>query len=460
MKKIFIALLSVIALIAFAATSFALHAVPEMYEYVPGIVKAKKAQIELSGEIRIRGEIADNLRDLRDNVGVDVDSYNQRARLKVTATVSPNTMGVLELEGGSDTSDTWNWGSSTEGASGIYEESNSKRGPMYIKQSYIAHQGTGLTGSLSGIKAGHMLMGLGNGLFYDHTKFGDDAIVVWTTVGAVEIDFAAIKLEEGTSDIDAYVLDISTSMSGIKLGADVTLLDDDELDGTAPAGQGADLWNIGVRADAEVSGIKIKGDFEFQTGSIEKAAGNFGGTAGTDYDLSGWAAMVEASTTVGAISVGAQFAYGTGDDIATANEYEGFITSLGSGQHFMYLIDQKVPTASQNLGGTYAAATNDGLNNMWFAAIKASTNINPDTKVKGAVYYAAASEAVSAATGLTDKDMGIEIDGKVEYQLDTNIVYYVEGGYLFAGDFYKNITGATVSPDDAYSVRHGLLLKF
>jgi hypothetical protein len=39
-------------------------------------------------------------------------------------------------------------------------------------------------------------------------------------------------------------------------------------------------------------------------------------------------------------------------------------------------------------------------------------------------------------------------------------VYFIEGGYLFAGDFYKNVTGANVNPDDVYAVRHGVELTF
>jgi hypothetical protein len=55
--------------------------------------------------------------------------------------------------------------------------------------------------------------------------------------------------------------------------------------------------------------------------------------------------------------------------------------------------------------------------------------------------------------------MGVELDGKVSYQIDNNLVWYVEGGILFAGDFYKNRTaGADVA--DPWGVRHGIILSF
>jgi hypothetical protein len=62
MKK-YLVLLSVIAVLAFAVSAFALHEVPSQ-EYTPSIVKtAAKSQIELGGEMRIRGEATKNLTD-------------------------------------------------------------------------------------------------------------------------------------------------------------------------------------------------------------------------------------------------------------------------------------------------------------------------------------------------------------------------------------------------------------
>ena len=95
MKKLFILLLSVVALVAFTSSAFALHGVKDMFEYTPSVVKSKKAMIELGGHIRVRGETADT--DFNEDNGTS-NSYNTRARLSVKATVSPNTMGVIEFE--------------------------------------------------------------------------------------------------------------------------------------------------------------------------------------------------------------------------------------------------------------------------------------------------------------------------------------------------------------------------
>ena len=65
MKKHLLVLLSVLAIVAFATTAFALHEVPSQ-EYTPGLVKSGKTQMEFSGEMRIRGESNNNLSDFRD----------------------------------------------------------------------------------------------------------------------------------------------------------------------------------------------------------------------------------------------------------------------------------------------------------------------------------------------------------------------------------------------------------
>jgi hypothetical protein len=61
---------------------------------------------------------------------------------------------------------------------------------------------------------------------------------------------------------------------------------------------------------------------------------------------------------------------------------------------------------------------------------------------------------------LDDQDIGVELNAKLTYQLDNNIVLYLENGILFAGDIYKNRTLLAQDPDDPFSSRAGLLLNF
>ncbi|RJQ15019.1 MAG: hypothetical protein C4560_11265 [Nitrospiraceae bacterium] len=472
MKKSLIALLSVIVLMVFTTAAFALHQVTAT-EYTPSVVKAAKAQITLGGELRVRGEFRNNTTDFEntDEDGTDGAAnprdrqafYDQRVRLNLKATVSPNTMGFVELENGNDldttagdTADGPAWGSTTEGATGIYQESNSKRGDLRVRQLYIAHQGKGL-GVLSGIKAGHMLMALGNNMFYDHSKFGDDAIVFWISpADKTEISLSALKLTENSNvihdDQNAFVLAAESAIGDISVSGDLTWVDDN---GTAH--KELNLYNLGLRANADLKVVRVKGDVELQTGKQKSGASN-----GDDLKFRGLAVMAGVEADAGPVTVRGNVAYGSGDKTDTGEKYEGFVTSLGADQRYTYIYEYRAPTAAQTslTGGAYAGATGTGLNNTWYINAGVTAKPATDLKVSADAYYLRASKKVSDTNDLDSKAIGFELDGKVEYQIDTNLAYYVEGGYLFAGDFYKNVTAGNEDPDNAYGVRHGLLLKF
>jgi predicted porin len=53
-----------------------------------------------------------------------------------------------------------------------------------------------------------------------------------------------------------------------------------------------------------------------------------------------------------------------------------------------------------------------------------------------------------------EDDIGFEIDGSMTYALAKNLKYWVEGGWLFADDYYG------VGSDDAVALRHGIELTF
>lgn len=476
MRKILILLLAVVALLAFTASAFALHGVKEMLDYTPSVVKAKQAQVELSGHIRIRGNIQDNNSDFEDTdddvAGTNDENsgYDQRIRLMTKATVSPNTQGVFELEIGTGGDDGYGWGSNVAGG-GVYAASgNSKVGSMDVRQAYVTHQTTAL-GPLAGFKAGHMLIALGNGSFYNHTKGGDDTILFWVQPNDnTEIAFAIIKGSEGATgsspdDIDAYAVTFDTTVNGISLAADIARLNDNNatLGGTD---KGINLFNLGLRVGADVQGVGINAGCDFQTGEFEEFKAN-----GDDMDLSGYQCQIGASAKVGDASVHAKFAYGSGDDIDSEDDYEGFITTQSSGGNVgTFVYDNSAHTAAQKgfstsatTSSTYTASSTNtnGLANTWYLNAGATTNITPDLSVNGEVFYLQASEEVSSTTDLDETDIGVEVDGKITYQIDTGFAYYVEAGILFAGDFYKNrMVSTSEDPDNAWKVRHGLVFSF
>jgi len=440
MKKVAIVILGVLFIMGMGVSAFAIHANEAGYTYEPGAVKAAKSQVNIGGELRFRGWYEDT--DFDSDNDVEKAWYDGRVQLKVDATISPNTTAVVEIETGGTRDDVYKWGADkngNSGATGLYQEGNAKIGDLTLRQAYVAHQGKGL-GTLAGFKVGHMPVKLGNGLFLNHGKMGDDGIVLWispskgTELSLTTLKFREGKEEEDDDDADSYTLAAETSLDGVKLSGDVSYVYDQSLTGDN------ELWNIGIRGEAALTGLKLRGDIEIQTGEKKDT--------GSTIDYKGWALLLGVDANVGPAVVTAEFGYGSGDDPDTTDN-EAFITSLSSGQKYTWVYDYRVKTA--------AGGTNTGLTNTWYVKVGASAKATPEVKLGVDLYYLNAVEYVSLNGGKPDDNLGVELDGKLEYQIDTNLVYFVTGGVLFVGNAYDFVNR---DADNVYSIAHGITYKF
>jgi hypothetical protein len=68
----------------------------------------------------------------------------------------------------------------------------------------------------------------------------------------------------------------------------------------------------------------------------------------------------------------------------------------------------------------------------------------------------------NGSTTTSSSNIGTEIDFAAYYQIDKGLKYLVEGGYLFAGNFWKvPVTGSTSGKiSDPWGIRHGIQLNF
>ncbi len=453
MKKFLVVALSIVLVLSLSFTASARHATEES-EYNPGMTTAEGVQIEMTGSIRSRGEFRDNVNLFDDDMGDNSTAYDTRVRLKFNIRVTPSTIAVVELESGGEEwdnnsmrfangNDTWRWGT-VHNATGLYQNSNAKRGELMIRQAYVSHQGSELLGRPAGVKVGHMLLALGNGLFFDHSKFGDDAVILWTGIGDGELSFIYSKFVEGSTtendDHNAYIVSLEYPAGGVNIGADLTYLD---MQDNGVSGATTHFYNLGLRGDIAVAGINLRGDLELQAGEVEMDAGD-------DIDFEGYAWLVGADLDVSGITLSAEVAYGSGDGDATDNDAETFINSLGSSQHYTYVYEYRTPSS--------IGMTGTGLANTWYVNVGAATDLSSDLNGSVDIYYLQASEEVSMFAADADEDLGWEIDAKLEYTIDKNLLYYIEGGYFFPGDAYD--LDNTTSADNAFAVRNGITLKF
>jgi len=286
-KKYLALVLGVVFVLGFAASAFAIHA--DIPAETQAVVAKGATQISIGGEIRFRGDYQNNNSDFNSVKSDHKSYYDSRIRLSVDAQVTPNTEGFVQIEAGSDvdgnqSSDLFIWGNSSKNlqtgssnSAGIYNQGDSKRGTLSILQAWIINKGNAL-GIPAGIKIGHMPLALGNSIFFDHTKFGDDAIVLFADpVKEMHISVLTAKFREGATtlndDADAYVglltyqFDKNSGISG-----DITYVNDQTGLGTVGAENAIHFWNFGLRGNTAFSGFGLMADVEFQQGEVKNTA--------------------------------------------------------------------------------------------------------------------------------------------------------------------------------------------
>ena len=492
MKKYLALFLGVLFVFGFAATAFAIHA--EIPSESTAVISPGDTQITLGGEIRFRGEIRANNGDFNNNITTDtvtgfgVNSrtqegayYDMRVRLSLDAKVTPNTEGYVMLEtGNADNSDTINWGTcanqagtNQSGGSGLYGGTcaNSQRGSMQLMQAWILHQGSGLLGVPALVKVGHMPIKFGNGLFLDHSRYGDDAILLGVDpIKNMHIIAGTIKLREGnvslSDDADGYAVLFNYDFDKLSsVSFDITYVNDQHeflsssySTGILPNdGQYAHLWNFGLRGNTEIAGFGMNADLEVQAGKIGNtlaaglpfnvnslSIGGYAGTLGFYYKIAPVKLMLDGAYGSGANNL---------NDIGKT-----FVTTLGNDQHFSYVYEYSTVNAANRASG--------GLENTWYVHGGVTGDIVKDLTGELHLYYLEAiktsniAQTYGFAYNTTSHNIGFEIDPKITWAIDRNLKYWVEGGYLFAGNFWHAVTGPNKSPDGAYCVRNGFQINF
>lgn len=470
MKKYLALVLGVIFTLGFAASAFAIHA--EIPAGTQAAVTKGETQITLGGDLRFRGEykFATDFNSNStpnantDNAANDSSSnYDGRVRIRMQADVSKNTQGVIHLESGSVNTDVYTWGTSGDSAGTYRAVGNGKKGTLDILEAWIQHKGNGL-GIPAGIKVGHMPLALGNGIFFNHSKFGDDAIVLFMEpIKELHISLMTIKLLENTTtitdDADAYVALFAYKGKGFNVSGDVTYVVDNRnslnsagvftSSNLTSRDKGTNLINYGLRADVKTGNLGLKADFETQSGKSDYDINN-----GTDIKFKGRAYVVGASYKLDPATLSLEYGSGSGDNDSTDDSNGVYVTTLSNAQNMTYVYDYRAVSAT--------GLTNTGIANTTYVKAGVTAGLTKDLNADLNYYVLRATKIMSgtAINGLTShssKKIGSELDAKISYQIDKNLVYFVEGGYLWTGTFYDS---ATVAARDAYAVRHGIQLSF
>jgi hypothetical protein len=455
LKKYLALILGVLFVLSFAASAFAIHA--EIPSETQAVVAKTTTQITLGGELRVRGWWRSNINVSEEGFALPIDAndqayYDERVRLSLDANVAPGVEGFVMLESNNEQSDLYTWGNF-----------NSKPTNLSINEAWIVYAGSGLLGFNSGLKIGHMPLALGQKEFFDHTKFGDDAIVFFMSpVKGLEVALLTVKFAgdgspstvvlpasifggfgsvavnltgskyDNTDDLDGYV-GLATYKIDDKntVGVNYTYLNQSDL--------GMSHQDLGLHADGNISGFGYKAFGDIQFGKL------FDGTS-IEQDFKGYAFGLGISYMVNPVNLRASFAWGSGDDDSTDNDIDAFVPYLGDDQHYTLIYEYKVTPA-----GGY---TNAGLSNTNYYNLGVDYSPTKDLALSLDGYLIYATETPSGV----DDNCGWEVDGKIKYNLAKNLTYQIDAGYFDAGDFYKDLTG-----QDAKGVtllRHAITLSF
>ncbi|MBF0328077.1 MAG: hypothetical protein HQL10_02885 [Nitrospirae bacterium] len=520
MRKYLSIALAVAMVLGLAVSSFAAET-----------VAAGDTKITIGGEIRVRGEYRQNNENWTDNGTKHYAAYDQRVKLAIKAEVNKNTTGMLEFMTGANTNDIYNWNNTAGGGMGVFQAGNSQYAALGIYQAWLQHVNSSLLGFPVGIKVGHMPLKLGRGLFFDHTKQGDDAIVVFADpTKELHIGLVNIKFDEGTAsnvnavtnsstDADAYALVTTYKLDKTNsLGLNFTFVKDRNFYGiNVPNATGfaggattqaqADVYNLGFNADMNFFGVDFYADIEKQWGTC-KNCDNGSTTAGTNsprnLKFGGLAYMVGAGYKLDPVKLTLEYAYGSGDDfnqdqngdgVRDNTKFKGFITALGTDKHYTYTYEYRTRSAANSglgTGGKLEAAGltsgSAGLNNTKYIKLAADiqatkdltanlsfynlksvkgTNMTHGMATSAAFNFRAARINTAQAAGIANTklstEIGNEVDWNITYQIDKNLKYWVEGGYLWVGsawDYYDTVSATNKGADNIWTARHGIQLNF
>lgn len=460
--KRFLAVFAVLMLVlGFAASAFAVHA--EIPSETQAVVAKGQTQITLGGELRFRGWWTDNITksgslflpasssDLTgDNDSTD-SWYDSRVRLSIQADVTKNTTGFVQIESSTEdkgvlgqTSDTFIWGTMNKKPAAGFT----------ILQAWIQHKGSGLLGVPAAIKVGHMPIALGQKIFLDHTKFGDDAIALSIEpTKDLLIDLVTAKWSEGDTtlagdDADAYHLIASYAIDkDNKIGFDWTWK---HSTNTAVGNEGANFHNIGINANGKVSGLSYAAEVDFQFGKVNKGTAN-------EQKFRGYGIFLNLGYKLDPVNIRAGFAYGSGDSDLSDDKIKEFQTTMGRDVHYTFVYEYTLTTSALNQVVDPRNRNTSIANTTYYRlGLDYSPVKDLSTSLDGFIIRASRTPS-----GIS-KNVGWEVDLKAAYKIDRNLTYSIIAGVFKPGKFYedKYLDALNVDKKTASQFVHALTLSF
>jgi hypothetical protein len=469
MKKI-VMLLAVAAMTCFSTSAFAVHE-------GEGKASGNLADITIGGSMDIRSRdfrdldsnknAQDSQVDTQERVRLDVNVKAGDVKGKVTIENDWDSWGRLETpQANGTTAPSW----STTGSTA--EKNNNGR--LEFREAWMLFP---LPYTPINVKAGHMLLQLGNGWWFRSMKYGSDAWVAFTDIDPVHVGLVDVKAYEGATsrsdDIDAYVLFAAVKLDEKnKIGIDITSVNDRDAVLSSQTFTGSiygltnpfkkiQFQNIGLNYTGTLGPVNLQAEVDFQMG---KASGK---TGVDDSKFKGNQIVIQGKVPIDPVTINFTLARGSGDKYNDDSpNIKQYVPILDNDQHYTFLYEYKVA----NKGAANLLNGKNGDVHLGFAnttaisagAMFAATNT---LSVGADVWLLQSTEKVAeygshAANAATTNELGTEVDVQINWKLADNLTWNWTLGYLAAGKGLGT-TDAQGNHKDASTGAQGVLsMKF
>lgn len=396
MKKIFV-LLAAAALVLVGSMAFA-------------------AEVTVGGSVDIRSRLNKDLDLVKNNGDASEAVTAERVRLDVNVKAG-DVKGKVQIE---NDWDSWGRYETVQGKTAVGTTTASRLG---IREAWMLFP---LPSTPVNVKAGHMLLQLGNGWFFRSLKWGSDAWVAYTDIDALHFALVNIKAYEGINteadDVDAYMLLATMKPSDtMKFGLNVTMINDRRdtygYGGGGPAAKETKATNVGLIFDGKTGPVDLKAEIDVQTGKAKTDSSKFKGNQ----------VVLQGKVNLAPVDVNFTLARGTGQK-AGSNNWNQMITFLDADPHYTILYEYRVPGPC----GLYTGFCNTTA--VSAGAMFAATNT---LSVGADFWFLQATEkvanVVSTTPGATTRELGMEVDVKINWKIADNVSWNWTIGYLDPG---------------------------
>jgi hypothetical protein len=232
------------------------------------------------------------------------------------------------------------------------------------------------------------------------------------------------------------------------------------------------VFSLQPYAIVQIGPVKIQAEVDYAWGNIKADQINVL-TAGKDMRIDNLAGWIDATVNLKMFYFGGSLAYVAGNDWSKPDVIKGgFLTGgmdwnptlllFNNERHYWAgaIPGHNVMSTYMNYLSTQFGLNDTGMYNAWFFQGRAGVRPIDKLDIMASVSYAVAdSKTLMGAPDAVSNAYGTEIDLVGTYKISDNLSYMLGFGYLFTGDFFKGFDPTTEVRDN-YVLINKLTLTF